>query len=95
LQDALRGQDAVVSAVGMQGIPDQINIIEAAVSVGVKRFIPSEFGNALDQKRLAELEFTREPKKRVLEYAKEKAAENRDFTWTALATGNFIDWVGY
>ncbi|KAF8244888.1 NAD(P)-binding protein [Wilcoxina mikolae CBS 423.85] len=93
LKEALCGQDAVVCAVGVQGIPDQINLIDAAEAVGVKRFILDEFGNAPDQKRLPELEFAREQKKRILVHAMEKAAENSSFTWTALATGNFIDWA--
>jgi uncharacterized protein YbjT (DUF2867 family) len=94
LSEALRGHDAVVCALGVQGIPDQINVIDAAVAVGIKRVIPGEFGNAPEQKRLEELAFAWEPKKRVLDYAKEKALANADFTWTALATGNFIDYVG-
>jgi nucleoside-diphosphate-sugar epimerase len=41
---ALAGQDALVSAVGTKAIASQRLLIDAAVSEGVKRIIPSEFG---------------------------------------------------
>jgi hypothetical protein len=56
----------------------------------VPRVVLGEFGNAPEQKRLEELAFAREPKKKFLEYTREKAAENPCFTWSALATGNFF-----
>lgn len=45
LLEALRGIDIVLSAVGVQAILSQINLIEAIAEVGtVKRFVPSDFG---------------------------------------------------
>lgn len=44
LEAAFRGQDAIVSTVGMEAIPGQKLVIDAAVKAGVKRFIPSDFG---------------------------------------------------
>jgi uncharacterized protein YbjT (DUF2867 family) len=43
LKSALEGQHAVVSTVAMSAITNQKRIIDAAVSVGVKHFIPAEF----------------------------------------------------
>ncbi|KAG6355084.1 hypothetical protein INS49_004165 [Diaporthe citri] len=45
LANALKGQDVVVSTVGMEGIPGQKLIIDAAIQAGVRRFIPSDFGS--------------------------------------------------
>lgn len=40
----LKGQDAVVSAVGSAATRDQIKIADAAIEAEVKRFIPAEYG---------------------------------------------------
>lgn len=45
LANALHGQDAVVSTVGMEGISGQKLIIDAAIQAGVRRFVPSDFGS--------------------------------------------------
>lgn len=79
LKEAFHGQDAVVSAVSVQGIMDQVAVIDAVEGVGVKRFVLGEFANAPDQKRLLDLEFARKSKKEVLKYAMEKAAANSHF----------------
>jgi hypothetical protein len=43
---ALKGVDAVVSAIATQSVETQKAIIDAAVDAGIKFFIPSEFGLA-------------------------------------------------
>lgn len=69
-------------------------MIEAAVNAGVRRFILNEFANSYDQPGLPELEPFRTPKQNILELAKSKAAEsNGAFSWSALATGNFLDYA--
>ncbi|CAI6033689.1 unnamed protein product [Clonostachys chloroleuca] len=45
LSSALKGHDAVVSAVGAAGIVGQKVIIDAAILAGVKRFIPGDYGS--------------------------------------------------
>ncbi|MCJ1397125.1 hypothetical protein MMC11_000317 [Xylographa trunciseda] len=46
LVSALRGSDAiVVCGVGM--LPEQINLIDAAIAAGVPRFLPADFGGDL------------------------------------------------
>ncbi|KAH8626870.1 hypothetical protein IG631_18888 [Alternaria alternata] len=44
LEAAFRGRDVIVSTVGMEAIPGQKLVIDAAIEAGVKRFIPSDFG---------------------------------------------------
>ena len=43
LKSVLQGQDAVVSTLAMSAITNQKRIIDAAISAGVKHFIPAEF----------------------------------------------------
>ncbi len=38
------GLETVMSAVGMEGLQGQVDVIKAAKAAGVKRFVPSEFG---------------------------------------------------
>lgn len=45
LANALKGQDVVVSTVGIEALPKQKLIINAAIQAGVRRFIPSDFGS--------------------------------------------------
>ncbi|RSL45181.1 hypothetical protein CEP51_016125 [Fusarium floridanum] len=53
LRDALRGVDAVVSALGKKtGLECQLKLIDAVVAAGVKRFIPSEFGADLQNPKI-------------------------------------------
>ncbi|XP_065622236.1 phenylcoumaran benzylic ether reductase Betv6 [Quercus suber] len=50
LVKAIKQVDAVISAVGAQQIADQVNIIAAIKEAGnIKRFLPSEFGSAVDR----------------------------------------------
>jgi uncharacterized protein YbjT (DUF2867 family) len=44
LTSAMRGQDVVISMVGGHVAGDQNKFIDAALTAGVKRFFPSEFG---------------------------------------------------
>ncbi|BGP45174.1 hypothetical protein JCM10450v2_000991 [Rhodotorula kratochvilovae] len=45
LKEALKGVDAVVSALNGPGIEAQYALLDAAAEAGVKRFVPSEFGH--------------------------------------------------
>lgn len=81
---------------GIHGVSDQVNVIDAAVAVGVRRFIPSEFGNhpESDHKRLPEMRATQTQKIDVMKHLDEKVVETEGrFSWTAIAVGNFFDWV--
>jgi hypothetical protein len=93
LLSAFKGQDAVVSAIGVTGVAAQSLLIDAAEQAGVKRFIPSEFGWAKDRPMLPELLERLEPKERVWKYLVETCRESKTMNWSALATGPFFDWV--
>ncbi|OCL02031.1 NAD(P)-binding protein [Glonium stellatum] len=92
LLDAFRGQDAVISTVGFTGTSFQIQLIDAADQAGVKRFVPSEFGWAKDRPMLPELAARLEPKEKVFEHLLEKCRTSETMSWSAVATGPFLDW---
>jgi NAD(P)-dependent dehydrogenase (short-subunit alcohol dehydrogenase family) len=91
LAQAFKNQDAVVSIVGTGGFADQTKIIDAAVNAGVKRFIPSEFGSNTDNPEVRAIVPIFNGKKQVVDYLRTK--ESGTFSWTALITGPFFDWV--
>jgi uncharacterized protein YbjT (DUF2867 family) len=91
LAKAFDGQDAVISIVGNAGFADQTKIIDAAVAAGVKRFVPSEFGSDTDNSDVRAIVPIFNGKKQVVDYLKGK--ESDTFSWTALITGPFFDWV--
>lgn len=90
LTEALRGQDAVVSAIGKTG-PGRLqqDLIDAAVAAGVKRFIPSEFGADLKIPQIAALPIYR-PKVALERYLEEKATET-GITYTYVYNNVILD----
>ncbi len=93
LTSLFRGKDAVICAISVQSVAIQKTIMEAAEAAGVKRFILDEYINSPNQRGLSELEQYRTPKLEMVALAKSMASANRNFTWSALATGNFIDYA--
>ncbi|RDW60608.1 hypothetical protein BP6252_11991 [Coleophoma cylindrospora] len=87
---AFQGQDAVISVVGMGGFTEQKKFIDAAVSAGVKRFIPSEFSSNTLSPAVLQLLPVFGQKMEVLEYLKTKEASG--LTWTAIWTALLFDW---
>ena len=70
----------------------QLALIDAAKAARVKRFLPSEFGADSNNEKVLELvEFFR-GRKQIVDYLRTR--EGDGFTWTAVITGLFLDWVG-
>jgi len=44
IKSAMKGQDVVISNVGLSGEPHQQIFVDAALATGVKRFFPAEYG---------------------------------------------------
>ena len=93
LKEALSGQDAVVSTIATPAIGQQLLLVDAAFAVGIKRFIPSEFG--VNTRTLGDAKIAKilGGKIKVVNYLQEKAKENSSFTWTGLSNGLFFDIV--
>lgn len=90
LLEAFKGQDAVVSAIATSSAEIQKKFIDIAAKVGVKRFIPSEFGSDVEnEKAMGLLPQYFKGKRDTVDYLKSK--ESDGLTWTAFVTGPFFD----
>ncbi|CAG9990247.1 unnamed protein product [Clonostachys byssicola] len=91
LKQALEGVEVVVSCLATTAIGSQNPLIDAAEAVGVKRFIPAEFGMDPLNPLCAQLPVCK-PKVSTQAYLLEKYKSNTNFTWTGVANGLFLDW---
>ncbi|KAL4789078.1 hypothetical protein BDV19DRAFT_397527 [Aspergillus venezuelensis] len=81
----------LISCLATLAIGSQNPLIDAAVTAGVQRFIPAEFG--MDSTNpLARALPVCAPKAVTQEYLAEKAGSNAGFSWTGIANGLFLDW---
>ncbi|KAI1478505.1 hypothetical protein K445DRAFT_25512 [Daldinia sp. EC12] len=94
LESALQGQDALVSAMAFEAIHVQKNLVEAAAKAGVKRMIPSEYGNDLLNPKLADFPIYK-PKIAIRQLCEKKVIENPPFSWTTIHNASFLgpDWT--
>ena len=91
LELILKGQDVVISALGAAGFQEQRKIVDAAISAGVKRFIPSEFSASSEDEAVLTLLPLFQEKKNLIDYLRSK--ESSGMSWTGIATGLLFDWV--
>ena len=66
-------------------------MIDASVTAGVKRFIPSEFGSDTQNAKAVTSISLFGLKVQIHEHL--KAQESKGLSWTAIAAGPFFDWV--
>ncbi|MCJ1312671.1 hypothetical protein MMC25_006347 [Agyrium rufum] len=94
LVESLKGQDAVVSALNHAFLGHQHALLDASVTAGVQRFIPSEYGSDTLNAKAAKLPlFTN---KLVEQKYVEDLAVQGKITWTLVITGPFLDFgIGY
>lgn len=87
---ALKGQDALVSTVGMPQITAQNTLIDASIAAGVKRFIPSDYGSDLDNPGVRKLPVYAQ-KVEVQDYLIGKT-KTTDLSYTTVYNNAFLDW---
>ncbi|KAI4862707.1 NAD(P)-binding protein [Hypoxylon rubiginosum] len=92
LTSALKGLDAVVSAIATVAIGSQTPLVDAAISAKVRRFIPSEFGINTRIAGGTAIGNILQGKVKTLDYIIGKSQENPWFTWTGISSGIFFDW---
>ncbi|KAG9256562.1 uncharacterized protein F5Z01DRAFT_477553 [Emericellopsis atlantica] len=90
LTAALAGQDALVSTISSEHIAAQKNLVDAALSAGVKRFIPSDFGSDMANEHNQRLPVF-QPKAEIRSSLIEKA-KSTETTYTFVYNGAFLDW---
>jgi len=90
LTDALTGQDALVSTLASLATASQRLLVDAAVAAGVKRILPSEFGNNLKNPKTRELPVYAQ-KIKIEEYLDQLAREGK-ISYTLVISGPFLDW---
>ena len=92
LLQVLRGQDALVVAFAGSNSDLQIRLADAAAQVGVKRFIPADFGScdSSSPKALKLVPLYR-AKKKVRENLQQLAGRS-GLSWTSLVCGHFFDY---
>lgn len=91
LKTVFKGQDAVVSLVGDAGVLTQKPMIDAAIAVGVKRFLPSDFGSNMANPNSRKLPvFGR--KVIVEDYLIEKS-KTTDLTYSFVYVGGLTDFA--
>lgn len=91
LVSALKGQDVLISGIGPEGFGIQHHLAGVCVEVGVKRFIPTEWGfdnQDLNARELCPPIFGAKGKfvDEVLKKTEDK------MTWTAVASSIWLDW---
>lgn len=91
LSEALHGVEVVISCVSTLAIGRQNRLIDAAVAVGVRRFIPAEFGMDSLNPLCVQLPVC-VPKATTQKYLQDKVLQNPQFSWTSIANGLFLDW---
>jgi NmrA-like family len=90
LLGAFTGRHAIVCALNLQNVHQQIKFIDVAVQAGVKWFVPAEFGGNKEAAKHGERLPLHEAKIQVSEHLAKM--EKEGLSWTAVATGPFIDW---
>ncbi|KAH7077928.1 oxidoreductase CipA-like protein [Paraphoma chrysanthemicola] len=91
LREALEGVEVVVSCVATSAMGSQNPLIDACIAAGVRRFIPAEFGMDSQNPLAMQLPVCA-MKVSTQTYLREQSRLHKDFTWTAIANGLFLDW---
>jgi len=89
MENAFKGQDAVVATFNHKANSAQHAMVDAAVKAGVKRFIPADFGSNGESEAVMELFPPLRMKKAAIDYCRSK--ESDTFSWTSIVTGLFVD----
>lgn len=91
LVEALKGQDAVISALNTGFLDHQRALLDASVTAGVQRFIPSEFGSDTMNSNAAPLPVFAH-KIEAQQHIKQLAARG-EMSYTIVINGPFLDFA--
>lgn len=84
----------MVSAMAFEAIQEQKNLVDAAANAGVRRIIPSEYGNDTLNPKLATVPIY-QPKIEIREQCEQRAVQAPSFSWTTIQNASFLgpDWT--
>ncbi|ETS85257.1 hypothetical protein PFICI_03282 [Pestalotiopsis fici W106-1] len=91
LVQAFKGQDVIVNCMTSLSVMDQFRMIDAAISAGVKRYVPSEYGLNNMRPEAQALNAVFRAKGKVQEYLRARAAEGV-IEWMSVSCGMWIKW---
>ncbi|KAF3020165.1 hypothetical protein E8E14_009809 [Neopestalotiopsis sp. 37M] len=91
LIQAFKGQDVILNCMTSLSVMDQFRMIDAAISAGVRRYVPSEYGLNNMRPEAQELNAVFGAKGKVQEYLRARAAEGV-IEWMAISCGMWIKW---
>ena len=89
-EKAFQGQDAVLCLISPFEVSKEGMIVDAAIKMGVKYFIPSEFGHDTTDPKVLEVLPIFKAKRAVIKNLESHEAK---MGWTGIITGLFLDWV--
>jgi hypothetical protein len=91
LRSALAGQDLIISTTAGGDSDQQIDIIDAAVAAGVRRFMPHEFGHDTLNQKISRRIVKSAGRAKVIEHLRAVTTNTFDFEWIGVATGYTLD----
>jgi nucleoside-diphosphate-sugar epimerase len=91
LTAAFKGQDVIVNCMTSLSVTDQFRMVDAAITAGVQRYVPSEYGLNNMKPEARALNSVFGDKGRVQEYLRAKADEGR-IEWMSISCGMWLKW---
>lgn len=91
ISQAFEGCDVVVNAMGDRVSNEHVSVLRAAISAGVKRYVPSQWGNTPRTDATLAIPFMR--KKLEIAELTEKAALDGKISFTSFSGGPWIEYV--
>lgn len=91
LVPAFTGQDVVVNCMTSLSVSDQFRMIDAAITAGVRRYVPSEYGLNNMRPDAQALNVVFHDKGKVQEYLRSKADQGV-LEWMSISCGMWLKW---
>lgn len=95
LTEALKGHAVLIStlasAVNTGSGAGKAALVDAAITAGIERYIPSEFGSDTTNPNTSQLPVFKD-KVETIKYLETAVAANPSFSYTILYNGSFFDW---
>lgn len=89
LEKAMKGQDVIVNCITTTNVSEQYRFIDAAIAVGVKRYVPSEYGLDNLKPEAQALNSVFRNKGEVQSYLRSKQS---DIEWMSISCGMWLKW---